>query len=112
MSLIAVPLVQSTLLPNAAAAQYTCPPNTRVIVRHVVFTNTDSASRIVTTYLVPQGGSPGIANMVIDAQSIASKAAYVSSELSGLVLNAGDSLQSFADTAALVAMNAAGIQQT
>ena len=112
MSLTAAALVQNTQLPSSVAAQYTCVANSRVIIRHVVFCNTDTGSRAITAYIVPSGGSPGPTNMVIDAQSVAAGAAYVSPELSGCVLNAGDSLQCFADTGAKVSMNANGIVQT
>ena len=112
MSLNAIQMVSNTQLPSAAAAQYACPLNSRVIIRHVVFTNTDSSARTVTAHIVPSGGSLSNATMVIDAQSIAAGAAYVSPELSGLVLNAGDQLECFADTGAKVTMNASGIQQT
>lgn len=107
-----IPLVQAVLLPSAVAVQYTCPANSRVVIRHVTFCNSDTSARTVTAYVVPSGGSVGAGALQIDAASIASKATYVSPELSGVVMNAGDTLQSFADTGAVVAMSASGIQQT
>jgi len=113
MSVNAISLVQAVQLPNAVAAQYTCPANSKVVIRHVTFTNTDGAgAHLVTAHVVPNGGSVSNSTMVMDAQSIASKATYVSPELSGVVLNAGDTLQCFADAATQVSMNASGIQQT
>jgi len=108
----AIALVQGIQLPNAVAVQYTCPANSKVVIRHVTFTNSDSGAHTVTAHIVPNGGSVTNATMVMDAQSISSKATYVSSELSGVVLNAGDTLQCFADAASEVSMNANGIQQT
>lgn len=107
-----IAMVQNLLLPNAAAVQYTCPVNSRVVIRHVTFTNDDTGARTVSAHIVPSGGSVSAATLVMDVQSISSKATYVSPELSGVVLNAGDTLQCFADTGAKVAMNASGIQQT
>ncbi len=112
MSLTAITLVQNLQLPNAVAAQYTCPANGRVIIRHVVFCNTDTGARAVTAHIVPSGGSPAAATELMSALSVAAGTSYVSPELSGCVLNPGDSLQCFADTGAKVSMNANGIQQT
>ena len=110
--IIPIVLKANFQLPNAVAIQYTCPANSAVVIRHVTFTNTDSGAHTVTAHLVPNGASVTAATMVIDAQSISSKATYVSPELSGIVMNAGDTLQCFADAAAFVSMNASGIQQT
>jgi hypothetical protein len=112
MSLKAITLVQNIQLPNAVAAQYTCPTNSLVIVRHVVFTNTTAGAITVTAEIVPNGGSTGAAAQILSALSIAGNTAYVSPEFSGVVLNAGDTIQCFASGAASISMNASGIQQT
>jgi hypothetical protein len=113
MSLNAINLVEAVQVPiTTPAAQYTCPPNSKVIVRHVVFCNTAVGAAKLTAEVVPSGGSSGNAAIVIDALSIAAGASYVSPELSGVVLNAGDSIQCFSDTATAISMNASGIQQT
>lgn len=112
MSVAPLTLVQGVQLPASVTPQYTCPTNSKVVIRHVTFTNTDTGSRTVTAHLVPAGGSVSASTMVMDAQSIAASATYVSPELSGIVMNAGDTLQMFADTAAKVSVNASGIQQT
>ena len=112
MGLSAVPLVQGQQLPNSVATQYTCPANSQTIIRHAVFTNTTSGAITVTAYVVPQGGSAGDATTVISALSIAAHTAYVSPELSGCVLAAGDTLQCFASAGTSVSLNVSGISQT
>jgi|SRR5665213_150093 len=113
MSLNAISLFQNIQAPiTTPAAQYTCPVNSKVIVRHVVFCNTSGGAAKITAEVVPSGGSAGAPAIVIDALSIASQASYVSPELAGVVLNAGDSIQCFSDTATAISMNASGIQQT
>lgn len=112
MSLSAITLVQATQLPSSVAAQYTCPGATKVIVRHVTFTNTTSGAITVTAEIVPTGGSTGAASMIMSVQSIAGNATYVSPEFSGVVLNAGDTIQCFASAATSISMNASGISQT
>lgn len=111
MSLTAISLVQGVQLPNAVASQYLAPANSKVIIRHVTFTNTTAGAITVTAYVVPNGGSPGAASTVMSAQSVAGNATYVSPELSGIVLNAGDTLQCFASAATSISMNASGILQ-
>ncbi len=112
MSLTAISLVQGIQLPNAAATQYTCPANSKVIIRHVTFTNTTSGAITVTAYVIPSGGSAGDPTTVVSAQSVAAHATYVSPELSGCVLNAGDILNAFASAVTSISMNASGIIQT
>lgn len=112
MALRAISMVQSLQLPNSIAAQYTCPAASAVIVRHVVFNNTTAGAVTVTAEVVPNGGSAGAAAQIMSAVSIAANTPYVSPEFSGIVLNAGDTIQCFASAATSISMNASGIQQT
>lgn len=112
MSLTATSLVQGVQLTNAAAIYYTCPANSRMVIRHVVFTNTTAGAITVTAYVVPSGGSVGDPTTVLKVFSIAGNTAYTSPELSGVVLNAGDTLQALASANTSISLNAAGIAQT
>lgn len=109
MSISPITLVQATQLPNAIAVQYTCPVNSKVVIRHVVFTNTTAGAITVTAEIVPSGGSTGDSATILKAFSIAANTAYVSAELAGCVLNTGDTLQCFASAATSISMNASGI---
>jgi len=111
MSLLPLTLVQNSQLPNAVAIQYTAPTLSYVVIRHVVFTNTTAGAVTVTAYIVPSGGSVADSGKVLDAYSIAAHTAYVSPELAGVVLNAGDTVRCFASAATSISMNASGIIQ-
>jgi hypothetical protein len=112
MSLTATSLVQGVQLTNSAATYYTCPSNQRVVIRHAVFTNTTAGAITVTAYVVPSGGSAGDPTTVLKAFSIAGNTAYTSPELSGVVLNTGDTLQALASASTSISLNASGIVQT
>lgn len=103
MSYTAALLIPGTLLPNAVASQGGPVAPAKWLVKRAVIVNTDSAIHQVTIYRVPSGGSSGIANEVLAAYSLSTAgnqgASYVVAELSEAVLNAGDTIQAFADTA-------------
>lgn len=111
MSLTAITLVQNLQLPASIATQYTAPANSKVIIRHAIFTNTTGGAITVTAELVPNAGTAGAPATVMSAQSIAAGGTYVSPELAGIVMNAGDTLQCFASAATSISMNASGILQ-
>ena len=112
MAVNSVTLVQATQLPNAVAAQYTCPAASRVTVGQVVFTNTTGGTVNATAYLVPSGGSVTDAAKLLDAYPVGAHTAYIVAELAGVVMNSGDKLECFASAATSISMNASGIIQT
>lgn len=112
MTLKAIPLVQGVQLGTSAAAQYTCPASQSVVVRHATFANTTASAVTLTAYVVPSGGSVGDATTVISQQSIAGHASYVSPELSGVVLNTGDTIQCLASAGTSISLTASGVAQT
>lgn len=116
MTIRALPIVRNVQLPNAAGAQFTGPANTITVIKRAVFTNTSAGARTVTAHIVPSGGAVANSTMVINGQSLAippgAGSSYVAPELAGVVLNAGDTLQCFADAAAGVTLNVNGIQQS
>ena len=112
MTLLATPIVRGIDLPGAVAAQYTCPTNQNVLLKHGVFCNHTTGTVAITVYIVPAGASPAAANKIIDAYSITAHTTYVSPEVSGVVLQAGDSVQCFAGSATSIAINLSGIVQS
>ena len=112
MTVSAIALVQGTQAPSSVAAQYTCPSNTRVVIRHGVFVNTTASAVTLTVYIVPSGGSVVDACKILDALSIAAHTAYTSPEVAGCVLNSGDTLQTVAGSATSISQNINGISQT
>ena len=102
-------LVTATLLPNAVASQYTVPAQNKAVIQKLTVCNTDTTtSYAVTIYLVASGGSPGPTNMVKNTVVLAPYETMDVSEAVGHVLNAGDSIQAFADTASKVSMRISG----
>lgn len=100
-------------LGTSVAALYTAPAGVKaVVVRAAVFTNTSGSARTFTVYVVRSGGSPGAGNIVINAQSVAAGAAYVSSELANLVLGAGDSVQALASATSSINAVLSGAQSS
>jgi hypothetical protein len=91
-------------LTGSATVLYTCPLNTTAVVTGCTFTNTDTTARTVTVYVVRSGASPGAANALISALSIAAPPAapYTSPEMRTVTLSAGDSIRAFADVGAKV----------
>jgi hypothetical protein len=72
------------------------------IVKSAVFTNIDTATHYVTVYVVPGGGVASANNIIIDAFPIAPRQAYVSPELSNLVLLNSMSLIAICDTSNVI----------
>lgn len=102
MSLSPAVLYAGGQIPATATVLYTSPTNTTTIVTAATFTNTDTVARLLTVYIVRSGGSAGLPNALIDAQSIAIGKAYVSPELPGMTLAPGDQLVALADVASKI----------
>lgn len=66
------------------------------------FTNTDTATRLLTVNLVRQSGVDGPANVLVDAQPLGPGQDWTPMALSGRNLNPGDVLMAFADAGAVV----------
>lgn len=103
-------------LPNAVAIQYTVPAGQRCILKKVVFVNHTAIARAVTVHLVPSGGAVANANKIWDARSLppntVSEHVRECFDLENITMEAGDTLQCFADAASAVAMHASGIEFT
>lgn len=106
-----LPFEQSTQLPNAAATQYTSPPQTTSVVKKVTLTNTDAtAGYAVTIYIVPFGGAAGATNVLIPARTIGPGQVLDVTEMVNQVLAGGDFISAFANVAAKVNIRISGVQ--
>jgi len=103
-------LVPGSQLTSSAATYYTCPTNTKTLIKKATFTNTDSSARTITLYLVPIGGTAGVTNILSDAVSVASLTTYEAFEAEGHILEAGGTLQALADVGAKVTFQASGVE--
>ena len=109
MTIIATRLTGPATLANAPAVIYTAPASSIVFIQSAVFANTDATGiHTITVYVVPSGGGIGAATTVVPKQSISPSSTYKSSELAGVVMNPGDTIEASADTAALVTYTISG----
>jgi hypothetical protein len=110
MAAVAKRLLTPQLLSNANATYYSAPENTRTILKKLTFTNNDGSSHDITVYLVPFGVSASDANMLLDAEAVAANSCYEATVGEGHVLEAGDTLQAFADAGNFVNIMASGVE--
>ena len=95
-------------LGTSAAAIYTASNVTQAIVRRAVFANTTAGSVTLTVTLTRAGGS---ALTIVPGVAVSANEAYVSAELSGLVLNKGDVISAFSSTASAINAFISGFTQ-
>jgi len=115
MTVRAVVIARNVQLPASAAAQFTGPANTVTVIKRAVFTNTSAGNRAVSAHVVPSGATASNSTLILNGQELTAPpgvgSSYVSPELAGVVLNAGDTLQCFADGTGVTFM-VNGVQQT
>lgn len=97
-------------LTATVATYYTCPANTRAIVRAATVCNSAGAAHTYTFYRVPSGGTAGVTNICASAVPIAAGQTLVVQELLGKALGAGDTIQGLADSAAALTFDAAVVE--
>ena len=89
---------------NAAAAIYTAPALTTVVITRAVITNESAAGATVTLWLVRSGGSRTNGNILVGAAAAGQSQAagpvepYVVAALAGMVLAPGDAIHAVSDT--------------
>lgn len=85
------PLLKAKELETALTLQYEALGVTARIDA-AVLSNNSGASRQVTVYIVPQGGTADSSNRLIQSRGIAAGQSYLCPELVGQVLGPGDQL--------------------
>jgi len=74
---------------SSDTTQYTS-TNVKTIIDKFTATNTTGAPLTLAINLVTSAGTAGATNLIVDAQSIAANSTYVSAEVVGHTLDAGD----------------------
>ena len=110
MALTPIMMSGTGRITNAAATYYTTPANSIVYVTRGVITNTDTATRLVTIYVVRSGGSTTDAELLVDARPVGASKSLPVPELAGLVLEDGDLIRAFADATNVVNFTLSGLQ--
>ena len=105
-------IVQPVQLAVAATTQYTVPQGTRCIIDKATVVNTDTVNRTFSVNLVPSGGSPGNANLVIDARAVVPDETYLCQELIGQILGPGDFISTTASAATALSLRISGREIT
>lgn len=92
---------------NSQATQYIA-SGCKTIIDKFTVTNTTAGNVALTVNLVPPSGSPGAANTVINAKSIAPGECYTCPEIVGQVLEQGGFISTLAGAATSLTITAAG----
>lgn len=105
-----------TLIPAKEAedtqvSQYTA-INCRAIIDKFTATNTSGSNATLSVNLIPNAGTAGDDNLIIDAKSIAPGETYTFPELSGQVLENGTFISTLASAAASLTIRASGREIT
>lgn len=100
------PLVEGTLLGNAAATLYTVPAATTAVQRSITIVNNDTVDRVFTVQIVPALGVPGLEHMIFNALLIQAGKTLEDDILR--VLLTGATIRAFADVANKVAIRIDG----
>lgn len=103
-------IVAGVQLPAAAAALYTVPANTITTISAATLTNTTATARTATMHLVPAGGAPGPANIILSARVISPGESYNVAQAIGQTIPAGATIQALSDVAAAVTLVASGYE--
>jgi hypothetical protein len=112
MATLIKPIIPGSQLTATAATYYTCPANTRCIIKKLVFCNGVTAAQTVTVYRVPFGGSAGATNLVVLTRTLAPSETWECFPMEGHFLDPGDFIQALADTASRVTITGSGIEIT
>lgn len=109
MAVLVKGIIPSQQLTGSNATYYTS-TNIQTIIDKMTVCNTTGGAVTLTIDLVDSGGTAGVTERVISARSIAAGETYTCPEVVGHVLNAGDTIQGLAGSAASLTIRASGRQ--
>ena len=99
-------LIDGSMLTTAAVAYYTAPGETTGVIKQLTFCNTGDDVAAVTAFV----GTAGNAHKLLDGHSIAGHETLICYEALLHVVEAGGSIQAFADVAGVVNIIASGCE--
>lgn len=103
-------LVDGSQLTASAATYYTVPANTITTISACTLTNTTAGAVTATLYLVPSGGSAGVANCILSARVISAGESFNVGSAIGQSMAAGGTLQAVAGSATSITLVASGYE--
>lgn len=101
-----------TQFATTSSTFYTAPANTTAQIQDVTVCNTSTAAASIDIYIVENGGSVNDTSTVIDGKVIGAKETVTLTDLTGFVLETGDTLRGLASAASAVTIQASGIEIT
>lgn len=111
MTVVVRTLVAPVQLPTAQTTHYTATA-VRAIIDKATVTNTDTVNRTFSVHLVQQGGTPGNANLMIDARTVVPGETYNCPELVGHYLDIGSFISTTASSASALTLRISGREIT
>lgn len=102
MTTTPITIEPGVLMQAGTASLLTSPMTGAVQVLNATFANNGAGVNFISVYVVRSGGAPGAANLVVPNQAIPPGGTFVSPELWGRNLAAGDTLWGFATNASEV----------
>lgn len=107
MSVIQKLLIGAKQAESSQTTQYTT-PSVKAIIDKFTITNTSAADATLSVSLVAFGGSPSDANLITKQRTVAPGETYVANELTGHVLEAGQSISTIASAASALTIRCSG----
>ena len=111
MAVTVVPIIPAKLAEDAQTTQYTA-VNCTTIIDKFTGTNTSGANVTISVNIVPNGGTAGGTNLVVDTRTIAPNETYTFPELVGHVLPPSGFISTIAGTASAIVIRASGREIT
>ena len=107
MAVTVTPLISAKLAEDAQTTQYTAVSCTTIIDKFTG-TNTTVANVTISVNIVPNGGTAGGTNLIVDTRTIAPNETYTFPELVGHVVPPGGFISTIAGTASAIVIRASG----
>jgi hypothetical protein len=105
-------LIDSKYAETTTTNEYTTPDGTQTVIDKVTALNESANDALLHANIVKSGDESDNSNAIIDNRFLANGETYLCPELTGHVLNAGDSIYFHADTADAVVVRVSGHQIT
>lgn len=112
MPFIYTRLVEITTLPSSTGTLYTHAADTKSYVRCIVLHNSNTTAETAILYKVPDGGSAGATNKILQETMSANDTIIIEYPIPGLIfIDSGELLQGSTTTALFVTIEVTGGQE-
>jgi hypothetical protein len=112
MSIIHKSFADGVLLTGTAQLLYTVDTGLKGTIEKATFSNSDPAAQSVTLYLIPSGGSAGVANQVEITKTILPGESWSSPHAAGHLLEAGGTIKTTVSKDDVIGCRITGYEST